>query len=112
MYVCLRLGTCLRYVGFSLDVHWRNVVILHQVHLQLKEKIYPSCQVVTECWTKKTFTAVNQSIRLINQTDQNIYLQIQLILRGMNEPCVGVSGKQNKEIIQPEAVANCFNHWA
>lgn len=30
--------TCLRYVGFSLNVHLRNVVVCHQVELQLEEK--------------------------------------------------------------------------
>lgn len=33
--ICL---TCLRDVGFCLDVHWRDVVVRHQVHLKLKRK--------------------------------------------------------------------------
>lgn len=32
------LHTCLRYIGFSLYVHWGNVVVGHQIHLQNMKK--------------------------------------------------------------------------
>ena len=48
--------TCLRYVGFHLYVHWRNVVILHQIHLQLNN----NRKHVNVC--KHTSQSINQSI--------------------------------------------------
>lgn len=99
--------TCLRYVGFRLYVHRWNVVVLHQIHLQLKNTAdqwsiswYLSCRL----WRGKRWISTWLFNTGNTGTPQNFgFQQVSISFSNLNSelpPCVWHGGKLINQLIK------------